>query len=153
MGIYDAYETDSTSESEGVWTPFPAAGPSVKVKLARAGGSNRRWAAEREKVLRPIRKSFKGADLPEGVLMDALVVPFCKILLLDWEGVTDREGVPLECNQGNKLKICADLPDFYEEMLGESGSMDKFKVIEDEEDAGKSQSGSSGTNNTPTPTK
>ena len=150
MDLFEAYKTDKTVETEGVWVPFPHV--NVKIRLARAGGSNKQWEIERERALRPLRRRYKDQAIPESELFEALLEPFSKLILQDWEGVMKGDK-KVECTHKNKVALCRELPDFYHEMLGEAGQLENFRTVEDQEDAGKSQSGSSGTKDTETPSE
>ena len=148
MDLFEAYSTDKKVESEGVWVPFPHV--DVKVRLARAGGSNKQWEIARERALRPLRRRYKEEGIPDSEVVSALIEPFCTLILKDWEGVK-KEGKPVQCSQANKLALCKQLPDFFAEMLGEAGRLDNYRVVEDEADAKKSVPTSSGTKHTETP--
>jgi len=148
MDLFAAYSTDKTVESEGVWVPFPHV--EVKVRLARAGGSNKRWEIERERALRPLRRRYKEEGIPDSEVMAALVEPFCSLILKDWEGVK-KDGKPVQCTVANRVALCKQLPDFFAEMMLEAGRLDNYRVVEDEEDAKKSSTTSSGIKATATP--
>ncbi len=148
MNLFDAYKTDKKAENEGVWVPFPNV--DVKVKLARAGGANKEWEIAREKALRPLRRRYRDRQIPESEILDALIEPFCKIIIQDWEGV-ERDGKVLDCSYKHRFDVCNELPEFYLEMLNEAGRMENYQAVEDVEDAGKSPPGSSGTTVTEMP--
>ena len=147
MDLFEYYKTNKTVEAEGVWIPYPHV--KAKVKLARAGGSNKQWEVERERVLRPLRKAYRGETIPDTETLDALLTPFCKLIIKDWEVKKDGKTVP--CTMENKIKLCQELPDFYVEMMTDAGTLDYYRAAENEVDAGKLESGSGGSKPTETP--
>ena len=46
----------------------------------------------------------------------ALAVIYAEAVVVDWRGVTDREGKPLECTPKNIVKVLADLPILFQQL-------------------------------------
>lgn len=97
-GLFSQFETDKRSEAEGVEFTFTGndGNPIFRVRLARAGGANKKYDQVRERVSAPYRRLQK--ITPEAqhqigleVFSEAVAIP------TTWE-MAEREG--LKC-QGN----------------------------------------------------
>lgn len=123
------FQTNRDLEEEGVVVDF---GEGIKVKVARIQSDRSR--AVRRRLEKPYRKRFQNNDLPEDVAENILVCQMAEAIILGWEGVTDRNGNPLECTEGNIKKVLTDFPDFRDAVLQASIARETFLESEQEED-------------------
>lgn len=131
--LYEMFGTDKRFEQEGIWYAFSE---DTKFLLARAGGSNVRFAKVLEAKTRPYRRQIENEsidlDLANGLLIEA----FAEAVLLGWQGVTDADGNDLPYSRENAVKLLKDLPDLFAELRNEATRLSNFRTEEIEEDAG-----------------
>lgn len=101
--IYDLYETDVELELEGVWVELTK---DIKVKVAALG--NRKHQEAIEKFTKPYRSQIRSKTISSEVEEDLHVKAICKAVLVDWEGVTDKEGNKLDYSFENAYKLLSD---------------------------------------------
>lgn len=150
MSIYDLYETDTSLEEEGVWVEI---GGGVNVKVAALGNKNHQKAME--KMFAPYKAQRRNGSLDAEIEEDIHTKAIAKAVLVDWEGVTDREGDILPYNFENAYKILADesLKRFKGNILFLAKEAETFKKQEQEEAVKNSSKSSDGTSNTGTKSK
>ena len=123
------FQTDRNLEEEGVIVDF---GQGVKVKVARM--QSERSRAVRRRLEKPYRKRFQQNDVPDDVMENILICQMAEGIILGWEGVTDEEGHPLECTEGNIKKVLTKFPDFKDAVAQASMTRETFMQEEAEED-------------------
>lgn len=133
--IYELYATSKDAEVNGVIVTFGDAG---KIRIARAGGANERFAAAFEKKTRGKRREIEAGTLPISEQRRLSVEAFAETVVLGWEGITDRDGKPLDFNRANVIKLLTELPDLFDRLREEATSMTNFQVQALEADAGNS---------------
>lgn len=125
--LYEQYETDQTAENDGAWVEFRGG---VKVKL-RSENSEKAvdFAHKLAKKQRQLVVA-NGGLLPKK-LQDANEVALCaQALIVDWQGVTDRDGKALPCTQDNVRKVMQELPAFRRDVLFAARVDETFKAEE-----------------------
>lgn len=110
MSLYKKFKTDSACETDGVWLDY---GDDCRIKIARAGGSNKRFLKSAEKFRRRYKRQLELEILSNDVAQREAIKIYAESVVLDWEGVTDAEGNELNCNQENITKLFTDLPDLF----------------------------------------
>lgn len=138
MSIYEMWGTEAILETGGVWIDYGK--EAGKFLIARAGGANTKFAKVLEAKMRPHRRLLEGKgkqkkldnDIATKVLMEA----FIEGCLLEWEGVTDRDGKELPLTKANAVQLFTDLPDLFNDLREQASSMATFQQEEMEDDAG-----------------
>lgn len=147
MSLYNIYETDTKLENEGVWVSISK---DIKVKVAALG--NKAHQEILEKLLKPyksqIRKNLLDKELEEDIHVQAIA----KTILIDWEGMTDRDGKPLPYSYENAYKLLTDekLKRFKGDILYLAKEAETFKTEEKEEAVKNSEKSSAGKSSTGT---
>ena len=129
--VYEEYGTDTKAEREGVWIKF---GDGLEIKLARAGGKNRKFAKVFEKKTRPHRRRLETMTAKEGLAEKLLIETFATTVVLDWKNITDKDGSPWPFSKANCIQLFTDLPDLFAEIREEAQRMDNFQNVQTEED-------------------
>jgi hypothetical protein len=124
MSTYRTFKTDPGLETSGITIDYGSAG---KFRIARAGGSNKRFNKKFAQLTRPHRRAIAAQamddDLADGLMMDA----FIESSLLGWEGVTGEDGQALEFTKDNARKLFRDLPDLFRDLLNEAQNIALFR--------------------------
>jgi hypothetical protein len=131
--MYAMFETDKTIEKAGFWYAFSK---STRYLLARAGGSNIRFAKVLEAKTRPHRRQLDDNSMDTDLANSLLIEAFVDAVLLDWEGVTGKDRQPLEYSKANAVKLLTDLPDLFTELRTEATRLANFLVKQVEDDSG-----------------
>lgn len=108
MSTYSRFKTDDNLEQAGVIIDL---GDSGKFRIARAGGSNKKYQQRLEALMRPHRRLVQagtlGNDIAETVMKNVII----DAILLGWDGVTGPDNKPLPFTRENAKKLLDDLPD------------------------------------------
>jgi len=147
MSLYEAYETDTKLEEGGVWVDLSGG---VKVKVAALG--NKAHQKAMEKMFAPYKNQRRRNSMDETIEEDIHTKAIAQTILLDWEGVTDREGNKLKYSFENSYKILIDesLKRFKADILYIAKEAETFKQQEVDESVKNSKKSSSGESTTGT---
>lgn len=136
MSIWDLYETDMAKEVEGFWHPV---NKKISIKMARAGGANLAFSKVMEEKTRPHRKrggAFEGDNVDVELATDLMKEAFAETIILDWKGITTKEGKKVAYSPAAARKLLKDLPDLYNELREAAGSAANFRLDEIKADVG-----------------
>lgn len=131
--LYALYETDGNYETNGIDLEVAEG---VRFRVARAGGSNKKYQQVLSKLIKPYQRQFENGTLDEGKAGEIMQQAFIRGCLLGWQGVTDRNGEPMEFNEGNALKLFGDLPDLFEQLQEQAKKVSNYRSEDIEEAAG-----------------
>lgn len=140
MSVYRKFKTSKSAELSGVTIDY---GDGTKIRVARAGGSNRAYLSALEKISRKHRRQIQLDILPEDVAARITRELYVDTVVLGWEGVTDADGQPLEFTRDNALKVFEDLPDLFRDVQEHATSLALFRDEVLEGDAKNSSTSSS----------
>lgn len=129
--LYKNYKTDPSKETDGVWVDFAEG---VRVKIARAGGTNHQYLKSVERETKPYRRAIQNGSISVDVADTIIKKVYAETIILGWENVTDENGKPLKFTKEACLKVLTDLPEFFAEvkMIAESMEMFRDAALESE---------------------
>lgn len=132
---YEMFGTDADAEKDGVWVEYgdPAA-DGFAIKLARAGGKNKKFGKILEKKARPHRRKLQTGTGPEGLAERLLIETFAHTVVLDWKNIKDKDGNEFPFTPKNCIKLFTDLPDLFADVRDEADNINNFQKAELEED-------------------
>lgn len=146
MSVLDKFKGDAKREQDGVWVDLDReraveedevekrlADPEFNgIRVARAGGHNKKFQAELEKAMREFRGS--GAQRIKAV---AEVTPevFARSCVLGWQGpgLVDDRGQPLAFSKEAAVALMS-IPDLYDLCSGVAANRHAFRQQQIEED-------------------
>ncbi len=132
MNIYKQFETNKEAENKGIWVEY---GEGVAFKIARMAKSNKQYTKAMEVATRPHRRAMEletmDAKLAESIFMSV----FVDTILLDWKGVTDRDGNELKFNKENATQVFTDLPELYDDLAERAKKATLYREHQQEEEA------------------
>jgi hypothetical protein len=140
MSIYTQYQTNPEFETKGVEVTYG----NFRVVLARAGGSNKRYATILEQKTRPYRRAVQTGTLSNDVSLRLLKETFAEAVVLNWstlvdgewkQGIETPDGGLMPFSKENVLKIFEDLPDLFMEIQEQATSLALFKDEQAEADS------------------
>lgn len=123
--LYAAYETSKPAESNGIWCDDVGGS---KFKLARMGGANVRFQKALAKAMKPFTREIQLGLAENEVLDPVMREVFIETVLLDWEGVTGRDGAVLPFSKEAAEKLFADLPDLYTRLREQAQAYTNFRA-------------------------
>lgn len=122
--IYALFETDSTMEQQGVVVDF---GPYGRFKVARASGSNIKYAAAFKRLNKPYQKMLKRNTMPEALAKKLLAQVYAESIVLAWEDILGRDNQPIPFTKENVVKVLLDLPDLFTQIIAESQNAESYR--------------------------
>lgn len=139
--VFKAYKTDTDKEKNGKWFDFDG----VRIKCARAGGSNRKYEQALAEATLKIREEFEGKTLSEDEESEisgrALTFAFAKSVFIDLEftldgetyqkGIPNEEGECLDLTLENVVDFFIKLPELFNELFALVGNYKNFRPEED----------------------
>lgn len=129
-GLYQAFETNKDLESSGIELDYGknSKGEPIRIKIARAGGANKRFAKVLDRLLRPYKRQLANDQLSDDVAKDVMIQAYADSVVLGWEGVEDRQGNPMDFTRENVVKLFTDLPELFLDVQQQSQKAALFLV-------------------------
>lgn len=124
--LYELFETDDKLEKEGISLKF---GPAI-FHCRRAGGANREFNAAFEEKTRATQSRLQLSALTEEESSRLLMEVYAETVVTGWEGVTDREGKPLEFSKENFVKLMKDLKVVWTALRQEAANHENFLKVQ-----------------------
>lgn len=131
MGIYKAFTTDAELEVRGIVLDF---GDGEWVRIARAGGGNKKFIKLFEALMKPYRRAFELGTMDDKKAAAILHEAFAKAIILEWH-ITDENGEPIEFTVENAIKVFTDLPEFFGTIKQEAEQRQNFRRAAREDEA------------------
>lgn len=134
---YTQFETDAALETEGVVLDYGE----FRIRIARAGGANKKFAKVLEAKLKPYRRQIANDTLDEEVARRIQIEAYADAIVLGWDDMKGRDGKPLAFSRDNCIRLFNDLPDLFADVREQSAKVALFRREEIEEAAGNSPRG------------
>lgn len=143
MSMYKQFKTDGDLEKQGVVIDYG----SFRVRVARMGGSNKKFVTLLEQRTKPLRRAIQAETVDRTKLIDVVRSVFVDAVILDWEvntgteespkwesGIEGENGELLPFNRDNVLDALRNLPDLYDDLQEQAGKAALFRAqaLEDE---------------------
>lgn len=130
MNLYQQFKTDSNAETGGIDLNYGenSKGQPILIKIARAGGSNKKYQKVIAELSRPHRRSIQSETLPPEKSDALLRKAFARSVVLGWSGVEDAEGKPMDYSEENVEKLFKDLPDLFADVREQANSSALFRA-------------------------
>ena len=126
FNIYELFETDDDKEAgEGIKLYF---GPKIWIKIHRAGGANKNFAKVWAAKMRPYERDRSLGKLAEPKALKLAAEAYAEAVILDWDGITDRDGNELAFTKENVVKVMTDLPELFLEVRTHANTYGNFLV-------------------------
>lgn len=131
--LYKMFKTDEKNETGGIDLDYGAAG---KIRIARAGGNNRKYRKLIDERLKPYRRQLRGGTMDDAVADRVIAEVYADSVIIGWEGVVDENGNALEYNRANVIKLLTDLPDLFKDIQEQAIEVSNFLQAELADDLG-----------------
>ncbi len=145
MGLYDNYRTDEELEKQGVVLDFGE----YRIRIARAGGANLKFARVFEALTKPVRRAIQNESLSEEKAKEIAHKSYAEAVVLGWDTPVEEngqivykpfiygpDGEEIPFSKENLLKVFNDLPDFYATIKSEAERVSNFRREAQKAEAG-----------------
>lgn len=144
--MFRQFETDKDLETGGIYIDYGQ----FRVKIARAGGANRKFASYSEAKARPYRRAIQSGTIPETIQRELLYDIFAHAIILGWEvadgtnedgttrwkpGIHSKDGGVIEFSKENVKTTFRQLPDLFLDIQSQSDTIALFRREEMEDEA------------------
>lgn len=131
------FRTDKSLEVQGVELDY---GDGVIITVARAGGANKRFLKEGQRIYKKYRRQIQLGILDEAIQTKLAHELYAKAVVLRWQGVTaediGREGEePVDLTVENCTALFENLPDLWLDLQTQAQNAEIFKEHIREADA------------------
>lgn len=128
--LYKQFKTDDNLEVTGVDLNYGenSKGQPIIIKIARAGGANKKYQKTLAALSRPHRRSIQTESLPVEKSDELLRKAFAQAVVLGMTGVEDAEGQPMPYSEENVEKLFKDLPDLFADVREQANSSAIFRA-------------------------
>lgn len=124
MNLYNRYETSKEAEENGIDLIF---GDGIRITVRRIHSGNKKFANRAKIFNKKYGRQLENGNLSDDIQRQFIAETYAKAVVVDWKGVTDKEGKKLEFNEKNCIKILVDLPDLMEEIADYASSFENFR--------------------------
>jgi len=125
---YSLFATDNKLETDGITLDYGA----FKIRIARAGGANRKFQQVLEAKLKPHRRQIQTETLADELAHRLIIEAYAEAVLLGWDGVVDAAGQPLAFTRDNAIRLMTDLPDLFRDVQEQATKAALFRKLADE---------------------
>ena len=133
MSLYSLFETDESAELDGFELVLFDEDVEIKFTLARAGGNNKKFALRLQALMKPHKFAIEKGTMKDEAAEAIMCQVIAETLVLDWSGVTDREGNELEYSVAKAKELLLELPALRQMILEEAQNVANFQAVEREE--------------------
>lgn len=143
--MYQTFKTDTDLETDGIWLDYG----DFRVKIARSGGANKKFARMLEARTRPYQRAIKAGTLDNDVSNRIMRDLFIACVILDWNVKTEDGWVkgiaPLDDpakivppSAQALAEVLEGLPDLFADIQEQAQSAANFRSEALEDNAGNS---------------
>ncbi len=147
MGLKKLFKTNGALETKGVVLDYDG---ETRIRIARAGGSNKKYIKAAERALKPYRRALAAGQMSNSKATEILAELFAETIVLGWEvnrggqwlpgidpedaGETGAELLPV--NPENVQKVFMTLPELFLDVQTQASSIALFREDLTEADSG-----------------
>jgi len=137
MNLYDIFDEQKLDHSETFTLEIEDGDVKVSFELARAGAENKKFGTKLNALMKPYKYAMQKGTMKDEQAERILCQALADTVIVDWEGVTDREGNPLEYSAEAAAKLLLELPSLRQLIQDEASDVANFIASERKERAGK----------------
>ena len=140
-GMREQFKMSESCEQSGVIFDYGG----FRVRMARAGGSNKRYQKAMERETRPLKRAIQAEALPEGQANELVRRVFAEAIILDWEvrqedgtytqGIEGPDGDVIPFTKENVIATLEELPELFDELQSAAAKASNYREAVLEADA------------------
>ena len=135
------FETDKSVEIEGIVVEYA---PGVEIKIARAGGGNKKFAKTMSRLAKPHRRAIQTDAIAEETLNHLFIKAYAATIILGWKGLTkdlithkeEDAKVELTFNLENAEALLTEQPNLFTDIQRTADNIALFRAEINEADSG-----------------
>lgn len=137
MSLYKSFSTDAAIERNGVILNYGknSKGADIEIRIARAGGANKRYIERMEAKTKPLRRQIQTDTVDRNTLETLIREVFVETVVIGWSGVEDQDNNEMPFSRENAIKLFTDLPDLFADIQEQAQKSALFRVEIQEADA------------------
>lgn len=121
---YELFGTNKELEAgKGVTLQYPG----FSITIHRAGGANKKFASTLDQKMKPYRQRFERGLLDDDTSQKILLESYAEAVVVGWKDVKGPDGLPMEFNVENVVKLFTDLPDLFEDVKNQANKVSVFR--------------------------
>lgn len=132
MSIYSMFGTDKALEERGVWLELDG---EVSFLIARIGHTGCAYNRLIRAKFKPHRRRIENDTLDDEVVRKIQAEVFAKTALLDWKGVTDKDGNKLPFSKEKAEELLLELPELADILFNFARDYVNYRQEEMEDEA------------------
>tara|TARA_R110002126_G_scaffold12171_2_gene53091 strand:- start:784 stop:1197 length:414 start_codon:yes stop_codon:yes gene_type:complete len=133
MSLYELFDEKKSEEKDGFILEICDGDTNIEFTLARAGGNNKKFALRLQALMKPHKFAIEKGTMKDEAAEAIMCQVIAETLVLDWSGVTDREGNELEYSVAKAKELLLELPALRQMILEEAQNVANFQAVEREE--------------------
>ena len=147
MGLKKLFKTNGALETSGVVVDYDG---ETRIRIARAGGSNKKYIKAVERTLKPYRRALAAGQMSNTKATELLSKVFAETIILGWEVNRGGQWLPgidpedageqgaelLPVTSENVQKVFKTLPDLFIDLQQQAGTIALFREEIAEADSG-----------------
>lgn len=137
MNLYDIFDEQKLDQAETFTLEIEDGDVKVSFELARAGAENKKFGTKLNALMKPYKYAMQKGTMKDEQAERILCQALADTVIVDWEGVTDREGNPLEYSAEAAAKLLQELPSLRQLIQDEASDVANFIASDRKERAGK----------------
>lgn len=134
------FETKPEIETQGVIVEYA---PGVEIRIARAGGANKKFAKVLSRLSKPYRRAIQTNTIDEQILTGLFIKAYAAGIILGWTGITrdlithndEDSDQELEFNQENVEALLQEQPNLFLDIQQTADNIAIFRSEVLEEDS------------------
>jgi len=133
--LMEMYKTDTQLESAGVWLQYGETddGKPIRIRVARAGGSNKRYNKALQAAIRPVQRLVATGNMPIERSTTIVQGVFSRHVILEWENVDIEDEADVPFTPENAMRLFTVLPGIWEDIQEQASSSAIFRDVVREE--------------------
>ena len=130
MSLFDQFKTDQLRETKGILLEYGANadGTIIGIRIARAGGANKRFEKRMEGETKPIRRQIQNETIENAAVLKMMHKVWAETVVLGWENVQEEDGKVIPFSVSACIDLFERLPDLFLDIREQSQRMALFRV-------------------------
>lgn len=137
MSLYNDFATAPNLETDGIFLDYGlnSKKQSIRIRVARAGGANAKFAKVVEFKFRPHKRAIANDSMDRKLADKLMIEAYAESVVLGWSGVEDKDGTELEFTVENVKKLFTDLPELFKDVQEQTQKFSLFRAETREDEA------------------
>lgn len=130
MSLFSQFKTDEARETKGILLEYGANkdGTIIGIRIARAGGANKRFEKRMEGETKPIRRQIQNETIENAAVLKLMHKVWAETVVLGWENVQEEDGKVIPFSVAACIDLFERLPDLFLDIREQSQRMALFRV-------------------------